>query len=342
MRYNDDKLKALFERVYSDKMINDDHVNDKADIKEYCKKVFGDGSFNPDPSLLHQFNNLVVQKADEIAKPKVTDMLGLLATYKTANRGDIVKYEIPTKNKVKVRWSAKGSGVDLVRVEGKRSEVAVAERFSIGFYYEPMDFVTNAVGAFRDLIDKVADAKVKLYFEQFMKLITAAIASGKIPNSNVLQGDNLNIKQYNKLASVLARYGGKPIFIADTLLIDHFAMQQATDETFKNLLTDGIKNELLTSLNPATIGRTTAVNLINPFVDEHNNAVELPVNIGYMLAGGVKQKPFVVVEFGGLRQATEQDIEDERVKIKLFQEADVELLFGEALGYVKENTSVAL
>lgn len=332
------KLKGLFSRVYNNKM--DD--SDGRDITEFAKRVFGDGSFNPDPSMLHQFNNLVVQQADEVAKPIVTDMLGIFATTKTAQRDQVVKYEIPTKNKAKVRWSANGSGVDLVRVEGKKSEVAVPRTFSTGFYYEPFGMIEDSVASTRTLVNDVANAKVRLYLDQIYKLIDAAIASGDIPAANVLGGDNLTLAQYNKLASTLARYGGRPVFVGDTLLIDHFAMQQTTDASYKELLTDSVRAELLQSLNPSRIGRTDAVNLVNPFIDDANTKVELPVNVGYMFAGSQTQKPFVVVEFGGLRQLTEQDIEDERIKMKLVQDADVELIFGQTIAKVTENTAVAL
>lgn len=338
MSYDTTKLKALFNRVYNNQM----QENDAQDIQEYAKRVFGNGEFNPDPSLLHQFNNLVVQKADEIAKPMVTDIVGLLATYKNAARDQVVKYDIPQKTRAKVRWSANGSGVDLVRVEGKKSEIAVPKTFTTGFYYEPFGMITDAVENFNKLVQDVANAKVRLYLDNISKLVTAAIGSGKIPTKNVVSGANNTLAQYNKLASTLARYGGRPIFVADTLLIDYFAQQQATDATFKNLLSDRVKDELLRELNPSTIGRTDAVNLVNPFTDATNSKVELPVNVGYMFAGGVSQKPFVVTEFGGLRQMTQQDIEDERVVMKLAQDADIQLIFGEALGYVKEDAAVAL
>jgi hypothetical protein len=333
MALDNNKLKALFSRVYKNEM-ND---TDASDIREYVKRVFGDGSFNPDPSLLHQFNNLVVQQADEIAKPKVTEMLGVLATVKTAARDQVVKYEIPQKSKARVRWSANGSGVDLVRVEGKKYEVAVPRTFATGFYYEPFGMIEDAVGNFRKLVDDVANAKVRLYLDQIYKLMAAAISSGDIPENNVLQGSNLTLAQYNRLASILARYGGRPVFIADTLLIDYFANQQNTA-----LLTDADKEELLHGLHVTRIGRTDAVNLVNPFIDEENTKVELPVNVGYMFVGSTTQKPFVVTEFGGMRQLTEQDIEDERIKLKLVQDADVQLIFGNAIGYVKEDAAVAL
>jgi hypothetical protein len=334
MALDTNKLKGLFSRVYNGKM----EENDGRDIQEFAKRVFGDGSFNPDPSLLHQFNNLVVQKADEIAKPIVTDMISIFADVKTAARDQIVKYEIPQKSKAKVRWSANGSGVDLVRVEGKKSEIAVPRTFSTGFYYEPFGMIQDAEASLRTLINDIANAKVRLYLDTINKLITAAVAGGDIPAANVLSATNATLVQYNKLASVLARYGGRPVFVADTLLIDHFAMKQTSDATYKELLSDKVKDELREALNITKIARTDAVNLVNPFINDANTAVELPVNTGYMFAGSVSQKPFVVVEFGGLRQMTEQDIEDERIKLKLVQDADIELIFGQAIGYVKDDS----
>lgn len=338
MTLDTQKLQGLFSRVYNGKM----EENDGRDIQEFAKRVFGDGSLNPDPSLLHQFNNLVVQTADQIAKPMVTDMVSVLANFKSVQRDQIVKYDIPQKNKAKVRWSANGSGVDLVRVENKKSEIAVPRTFTTGFYYEPFGMVTDAVNNFKTLVDDIANAKVRLYFAEISKLVAAAVASQDIPTKNVLSGNNITLAQYNKLASTLARVGGgRPVFVGDSLLVDYFAQQQA-GAAGKDLLTDRVREDLLRELNISEIGRTDAVNLVNPFITEANDKTELPVNVGYMLAGSATQKPFVVTEFGGLRQMGQQSIEDERIVLKLAQDADIQLIFGEAIGQVKEDAAVAL
>lgn len=328
------KLKGLFNRVYNNKM----EQTDSADIKAYITKVFGDGHQNPDPSMLHQFNNLVVETADEIAKPMVTNLISLFAKVESRNRGDLVELKIPQKNKAKVVWSATGSGVDLVRVGGRDSVIAVPQHLSAGFYYEPLDLVKESEEYFRKLVNDVANAKVRLYLDKINELTATAITSGKIPAPNVKTGTGLTLTEYNKVASTLQRYGGRPVFVGDSLLIDYFAMQQATDSTYKELLYTGIKEELLTALNPTTIARTTAVNLVNPFTDATNSKVELSINKGYMFAGGVEQKPFTLIEYGGLRQMTEQDIEDERIKMKLTQDVSLNLLFGEAIGIIEEQS----
>src|SRR5690606_17864298 len=147
MTYDATKLKGLFSRVYKDEMINDESKGlfDEKDIKAYVTKVFGDGSANPDPSLLHQFNQLVVEIADEIAKPMVTNMLGLFANVQNRQRGQLVQVKIPQQHRARVVWSANGSGVDLVRVAGEKSKIATPHTFSTGFYYEPLDLVTDTV-----------------------------------------------------------------------------------------------------------------------------------------------------------------------------------------------------
>lgn len=338
MRIKNAEIKGLFDRAYDFVKAT---AQDMEDLKEYTKRVFNSDT-TPSPEMLHQFNNLIVQKADEIAKPKVTELLNLMASMVTKKRGDVYKYIVPQVTKAKVAWTANGSGVDLVRVEAGKSVTAEPATLSAGFQYEPTSLVEGDLENFQKLINDVANAKVRLYTDALIAIMNEAISTGEIPSANVVTGSNLTLQDYSKVASTLSRYGGRPLFVADTLMIDYFAQQQATDVAYSKLLTEKLKEELLTALNPTTIGRTTAINLVNPFVDETNSKVELPVNIGYMFAGGVNQKPFVVVEYGGLRQATEQDMEDERVKMVIRQDAHVSLLFGQAIGYVKEDAAVTL
>jgi hypothetical protein len=342
MAYNAMKLRQLCERVYNNKMIKDEanNIDDEKDIREYAQKVFGDGSVTPDPSLLHQFNNLVVQQADVIVKVQLKTMLSLFSNFKPANRGDVVKIEYPqTLMKTKVIWSANGSGVDLVRIAPSQAyDIAVPKTFSAGVYYEPLDMATDAVANFRKAVNDVAEAKIRLYYQVLNDIMQAAIASGKIPAKNVAVGTDLTLADYNKVATTLQRYGGKPIFVADMLLIDYFSKQQVlNDDFYSKILTESFKTELLEQLVPTKIGRTTAVNLFNPFIDRTNSVVDLPINIGYMFASAGSVKPFSIVEFGGLRQLTEQDPEDERIKIKIVQDADVRLLAGWLFGYIKED-----
>lgn len=337
MRLDINKLTGLFSRAHDNKM----ETGDQEDLKQLVKRTFGEEGQIPDPSMLHQFNEIIVRAGEKDAKQKVTDLFSVFANVRPARRGTIEKVNIPQNLKARMVWSATGSGVDLKRVDGQKSYVAEPEALSTGFYYEPLSLVTGDQTQFQNLINAVSDAKIKLYLDAVLRIMNASVTSGKIPSNNVISGDNLTIAQYNKIASVLQRVtGGRPIFLADTLLIDHFADQHASAN--KELYTDKMSEEYLTALNPTSIGRTTAVNLTNPFIDEKNSVTELPVNKGYMFAGGANRKPFEVIEYGGLRQQTETDIEDERVKVKISQDASVTLAQGNTIGIVTENSAVSI
>lgn len=341
MGYDISKLKGLFNRVYNNKMLEDSAtgISDEKDVRDYCTKVFGDGTMTPDPSMLHQFNNVLVQEADVIAKSMATSLINLIADFSSETPGNIKAYTVTAKTKAKFKWAANGTGVDLVRIESGKKTVAVPRLFQTGFYYEPTDMVQDSVKNYKKLTDDLADAKIRLYFTQIQKLMTAAIASGKIPTKNVLSGAGTTIANFNKLASTITRVGvgGNPLFIADSLMIDYYASQLYSDTNMKYIIPENIKAELLNALAITRIGRTTAVNLINPFTDETNSATELPVNEGYMLNSAIGVRPFVVVEYGGMRQITEQDPEDERIKIIIKQDAAIELIYGNAIGFVKET-----
>ena len=339
-KVKEQEMLALFNRVYNDKMIVDEKkgLNDEEDIKQYCQMVFGDGTANASPEAIHQFNNLVIKQADIIAKPMISDIVGLLANTQSEKRGSVIQYDLPSKRKARFVWSANGTGVDLIRVAGQKRAHAVPQTFSTGFYYEPEDLVADSVQAYKDLVNNLAEAKVNLYLKEINKLIVAAKTSQKIPTKNIKESSNVTLADFNKIASTLARYGGRPLFIADTLLIDHIAMQQSTTDGISNLLTDKYKIELLHDLNITTIGRADAMNLVNPFIDDANSKTELPVNVGYVLAGEGKLKPFRVVEYGAMRQTSEIDFETERVMMKVFQDAAIVLVFASTLGYIADDS----
>lgn len=335
-----DETKALFKRVYNNKMVEantaENILGDEAEIKAICEKVFGNGSL-PDPSMLHSFNELVIQLADEVAKPMVTDMISLIANTRTATRGNVVQIETPRKIKAKVIWTANGSGVDLIRVEGKSSVIATPATFTAGFYYEPLDLVQNSVESFRKLVQDLAEAKLRLYMKEIAKLIDGAVASTKIPTNNVINGANTTIASFNTIVSRASRFGGRPMLIADPVMINDLANKIPADANLSKLISDGYKDELLLSLNVTQIGRATAMNLINPFIDGANTKVELNHQVGYMIAGEANQKPMAIVEYGGMRQKQQATFADERVELVIAQDASINLLYTQNLFYIKDT-----
>lgn len=345
MAYDFKKIKDLGIRVYNNKMIVDEKtgISDEKDIMELCSRTFGNGTQTPDPSMLHQFNNIIVETANEVAKPRIEQIINFVANYKSAMPGDVVLYKVPQNHKVKVAWSALGTGVDLIRLGGKKQVPAVGKAMQFGAYYEPLDMVRDSVDAFRTAVDEVANAKVQLYFEKISEVTQTAITNSVIPANNVKDGTNLTLTDFRKLESTLGRYGGRPVFLADSLLIDHFAQLLLTEGGYKELLTDDLRKMLLSDLQISQLSKSVAVTLVNPFTDKTNTKVGLDPAKGYMFAGGANNaKPFYITEFGGMRQYTEQDPEDERIKLKITQEADITLLNGEAMGYVHDDSITLL
>lgn len=337
--------KGLFKRVYNNEMIDanekKDIMGDEAEIKAICQEVFGDGSVTPSPETLFNFNQLIVETANEVYKPKSTSLIDLLANKKTVAPTAQPMFELPRKIRSKVIWSATGSGVEMVRVEGKSKIIPIRDNFSAGFSYSPLDLVEDSVNAFRDLVNDVVYAKERLYMEKITAIVDANIASGKIPAANILSGSNTAIADYNKLASKASRYGGRPVLIADTVMIDDLAMKQNSDTNLSNAISDNYKDELLLALNVTRLGRTTAFNLVNSFVDDANTITELDIQKGYIIAGEAGKNPFEVIEYGGLKQTSETNFEDGIVKVKVFQQAAIAMLYTSNFFYVKD-TALAL
>lgn len=333
MAFNEDKLNTLFKRVMNSSQVD---ANDEVALNAYIQEVFGNGY--PSQHELHQFNKLIITQANEVAKLKSTDILEMLTDYVKLPNVQVYQYQIPREHKARFVWTANGTSVEHTRVEGQEVRTATPVKISTGFYYEQLAILQGGVEYFKKLVNDVADAKVRMYFEQISALMRNAIATGEVPAVNVKTGTNLELAQYNELASKLARYGGRPIFVADVALIDHFAFKQATDTVFKELLTNELKAELANELAVTKIGRTTAICLNNPFVQGSGNTVtELPVDEGYMFAGGAV-KPFKLVEFGGLTQYTTFNVNLERVEMKITQECAIEFVQGETIGYVQDDS----
>lgn len=333
MSFDTNKLNSMFNRVMENKMNADDDVK----VKAYLKKVFGNGT--PSQHELHQFNQVVVEQAEILYQRKASDVLDILADVVRRNTVELYQYRVPTQHKAKWFWSANGTSVEHTRIGAEGTRIVTPTKISTGAYYEILTLSEGDIEYYRELVNKVADAKMQMYLEQVSKLLRQAVANSKIPAKNVLTGSNLTLAQYNKLASVFARAGqGRPVFVGDVALIDHFAFQQASDTTFKELLYDELKRSLVEDLNITKIGRTTAVNLVNPFiVYTGNTKTLLPVNEGYMFAGGA-MKPMKLVEFGPMTQYTEFDSDLEQVQIKITQTYALDFIEGELIGYVQDDS----
>jgi len=361
------KMVEMGKRIYNNAMFEKKDENGKVVLSdEQAINALVNKTFTPDGQVrdLEQFrvfNRLIVETAESEAQPKIEPIINLLADYKKVGRYDTVVYKIPKKARIKLALTATGAGVDFIRIAPNQIEIpAKPKTHQFGVYYNVDRMLTDPVNEFRKAVDYVAEYKVKYYFTRIMELVNEAKQSKEIPEDQTIESAYIDIVDYRRLENKLLRYGNgaRPIMVADRNLIDALAIRQATMNwgtigldnslTTEGLFyiqglfaTEDLKNELLRSTEITQILRTIAVATDNPFVDDANSRVELPVNEGIIIAGGEKS-PFVIREFGGMRTAEGlPDIEDERVNLKIDFKVDITLLLGQALGYI-QDTSVIL
>lgn len=338
------KLRELGVRVYTNKMITEKNAEgvlvnkDEMEIREIVNKTFGKGS--PSPENLHLFNQLLVETAEEIARPKVQQILGLIANFTYVPAGTVKVVEMPKTVEPKWMYTAKGTGVDLERIDGSITRrVMTPESITYGAYYEITTFMADPVRAFNDAVNALAQAKVDLYFEEVMRVMEAAISSAEIPANNVLSGSNLTLAQYKKLESTMIRLtGGRPTLVGDIAMIDHFAMQ-AVGADYKDLLTDEVRDMLREDLVPSKFSKTVAIPFDNKYIDEANSKVRFDVTKAYVFPGAYSGRlPFEIAEFGVQRQYSTVDPETERVQLKIVLEKAVSLVNGRYIGCVSDDS----
>lgn len=335
-------LRDLGLRIYNNKMIieNIDGIEenkDEKEIMEICNRTFGAGS--PSPENLHLFNQFLVETAEVIAKPRVDAILGLLADVDTVPAGAVKLYKLPKTVEAKFLFTAKGTGVDLVRLSPEETSIpATPKSMTYGGYYEITTFRADPVKAFRDAVDTLANAKVEYYFDKVFELIDEALANGDIPENNQQVGSNLSLAQFQKVEQTMIRLtNGRPIFVGDISLINHFANLIPTAQ--KDLLTDEIRDMLREELIPTKISKTIAVNMPNTWIDEKNSKVRFDQKTGFVFPGAISgRKPFAITEFGTKRQYSELDPVTEQVKLKIVFESDVTLLNGRYFGVIKDDS----
>lgn len=336
-------LKNLGIRVYTNEMIVEkdkegNEVNkDLKDLTEICNKTFGNGS--PSPENLHLFNQLLVETAEEIAKPRVAQLLGTLADFNTVPAGTVKMIEIPKTVEPKFMFTAKGTGVDLERIDGSVTrKLATPESLTYGATYEITTFMADPVKAFNDAVSKLAEAKIEYYFGRVMETLKSAVTSAEIPAKNVQSGSNLSLADFKKVENTMIRLtGGRPLVLADIALINHFTDLIPT--TQKDLLTDELRDMLREELVPSRISKSVAVAFPNTWIDENNSTVKFDVQTGFVFPGSYNgKKPFAITEFGAKRQYSTIDPELERVNLKIVFESNIMLVNGRYIGALIDDS----
>jgi len=335
------KTMELMERVFNNKMQFDIEkgIDDEKAIVALCNSVFGNGSETPDPTTLHQFNNIVVKVADKIAQPDLTKMIEYFANLENVDANtQLFEYDKPQPLGLKFKWTASGSNVSLKRVEAGEKDYLKIGQIQTGISYQPLTKSESCVQNFRTLVNDIASAKIRLIYNQMMALIQANIVGGGlIPASQIINKANSTSAEFNKVANIIARRtGGKPMFVADLVLINYYAelIQAGASIILVDNIKDALYNYELTNLRTAD-----AIPMTNRFTSENGTTTDFPINRGYILgSSGNSKKAFQVVLAGGLLQHTENEFINGRVKMIIRQGLGIDLLAGNAIGYIEEDS----
>ncbi len=339
------KTFELMERVFNNKMEFDVEkgIDDEKAIKALCNAVFGNGSETPDPTTLHQFNNIVVKVATKVSQPDVEKMLQYFSNLNNvAPDTQLFEYDRPQPVGLRFKWTAVGSAVSLKRVEAGEKDYIKIGMIQTGISYNPLSNSETCVANFRALVNDLASARVRMLYDKIMDLIQSNIgAGGLIPTSQIVNKTNSTSAEFDKVANIIRRRtGGKPIFVADVVLINYYANLVQTGAS--TILVDNIKDALynyeLTNLRTAD-----AISIVNDFTSENGTTTQFPINRGYILgSSGNSKKPFEVALAGGLTQTTETEAENGRIKMIVRQRVGIDLLAGNAIGYIEEDSITSI
>ena len=207
-------LKNLGLNIYNNKLTaveGQELSKEEQELREICNRTFGHGT--PSPENLHLFNQFLIETVEEIAKPKVDYILGLMADFKSVPAGTVQVYKMPKTVQPKLLYTAKGTGVDLVRIAGEETiKHAVPKSLTYGGYYEITTFMADPVAAFKEAVDNLVQAKLDFYFDRMLAVMTEAIANQDIPAKNVHKGANVTMAEFQKVENTMIRLtGGKMV-----------------------------------------------------------------------------------------------------------------------------------
>jgi len=344
----------LGKRVYNNKTsVNEEGVNeDENVIIELVNKAYNSNATINNIQAYRDLNQLIVTTAEQLQVVDRQRYIDLVSDYKKVGTNDIMQYNVADKvAKVTTAVTATGTGVNFTKVPSFTSKVyATPFKHQFGIKYSVSDMLSNPINQFRNAVNLVNEEKTRYILSQIFVAVREASANAKIPTKQKSTVANITFAGFKGIESSLLRYGRnvKPVMIADTAFISALADKQAsvsvTGMTNVPLyLTDAMKESLLRDATIEQISKTLAISIDNPYTDNMNSKVDLPVDEAILIAGG-SASPLKVTEFGDmalLSDTMQEHIENEEVFMKISYKVDITLLLNRAIGYIKD-TSVVL
>ncbi|NRU52558.1 phage morphogenesis protein [Clostridium beijerinckii] len=341
----------LGKRVYNSKDINSESKDGQAITELAHKAINANGTIN-NLQAFRDLNQLIVTTAEQLQQPNRQQYIDLVSDYKKVGVNDIMQYNVEDKiTKVTTALTATGTGVNFTKVPSFTSRVyATPYKHQFGIKYSISEMYSDPINQFKNAVDLVNEEKVRYILSQIFAVVREASANSKIPAKQKSTVANITFQGFKAIETALLRYSKnvKPVMIADTALIGSLADKQASvmvtgSTTVPMYLTDDMRKSLLTDTTIEQISKTVAISIDNPYIDNMNSKVELPVDEAILIAGG-SASPIKVTEFGDmalLSDIIQQHIESEEAFLKIAYKVDVTLLLNRAIGYIKD-TSVVL
>jgi hypothetical protein len=262
--------------------------------------------------------------------PKL-NFLDYVAEVQHVNDGQKIKFTKP-KGKIKMKWSARGTGVDYVRVGFQEEFTSEPIKLQGGAYYDLDQFKSGSTEGFVGVVDKLVDDMESKITSKVITTLHTAMASAPDVNTEAIAG--ITLDKFNSVSSVIQRYNRNVSCVCDidfakklTGLVGDSAMSDAMKE-FKN------SNQYFTTVNGVSV-----VVFTNPFEDETNAKTVAPRRYAYILPAGT-DKPVKIGFEGSMYQLTDMDIDSERVFLKVGQKLGVDVFDTHYIGEL-DDTNLA-
>lgn len=317
-------------------------IDDEQAVRTLCREVFPKDGQMPSPDTLWKFNTVLVQVAEQfIVKPNFDQIFGAIATTQQVDKNtSLIEYTVEKDYNIQFSMIANSSGHKLVKIGDSGKVAQVPFTIGFGITYDPLTKTMDEIDWFNKAVREIGRAENAYIYNHCLKLLKAA---GALPTNNVKEAAGLKYADVRELASVLRRRtGGRPVLLADEVMLDSLARDMATGDAYvTKLMFDGLAQELFGSYAPSNFGTFDGVVLDNPYISDKNDKVAMPVNEGIMYGSSSSYKPLAVTKIGTMTQKTNTELKNNRVQMWVEQELAITLLYPQFIGFVKD-TSLSL
>ncbi|MEB5480796.1 hypothetical protein P8825_14610 [Shouchella clausii] len=290
---------------------------EKKEFVEAIKEIATDESLGP--NRYWKINQIITRTANELFKPRV-DFYEYIADVERVGRGEKLQFDIPMRTGVAMAWTGRGTTVDYERMQGSQKLDVEPEVIAGGVYYEMDQLATGDVDGFVGAVDSLVDSLDSNVNARVMSTLHRAMAHA--PRNNRWQGAGIQKANFDKLSSIVTRYGKRPV-----ALVDYDLGVKLTELVPQAGQTEAMKEKINSD---RILGRVSGVDIVtftNPFAidDTENEKYAVPRNYGYIFPTGY-DKPIKIGFEGDLTEYTAQDIQSERVFLKVKQLVGVRAL----------------